>query len=870
MEGEIPSSFSSLTRLKTLYFVRTSFSGFQNVTSIRLPHLAEISLRGSRMFSSNLNDMLLEAPRLRVIDFAFANAAGISLLTCSQLPNLTFLDLSDIQLGEYISVILQAPMVNLSYLALPNCNLQGNIFPDPADLPRLAYLDLTGNRFYQAVPPDLMLLPLETLKLSAPFTLLPANLGMLNATIRHLQLNAILNAGYPIPPSITALEKLEFLSLKSCHSSGSIPDISHFKELIEVDLSDNSLTGPIPDFKSEKLRILDLHGNLLNGTIPRHVASIITHLDLSYNQFEGAIDEDLFSSNERLDFLRLAQNRFSGRLPRLRTESPLGSIEMTSNQFDGEVPASYCKVYRLALTDNQLSGSPDFLSQYCPNLTYLALDRNLFTGAFNSSWVEGLHSLETLRLARNRFEGDLPMLPANLKVFDASFNKFTSLNIQDWLASPGFQSLMVLDVSRNQMRVPFSFLSLIGPSLTELSAAWGSFQPSDLVVGEFKPFTKLLSLDIRSSTSGTFPDHLFPSVNILLISRNSFEGGLILSRFPYLTLLDISYNRFVFDVATFSSHRFLTNIDASWNGLYGSLGLTGLINLQTANFSHNALNLQPHLASISTLFTSSQLKVLDITYNRFPPFRSLETKTLRLARTSSSEPLASKPKIVDCHSLAFYGKGSGSFLFDTDLFSYLQCDCNEEHFGMPPNDCIKCPSRGSESCQGRLANISSNYYAYFTPKKSDSGSKPLHWQATSPIFSDFKIPSLWTLSSSDKTDLSGEDTKERLEDMDEMTMDTESCLVKTVQLLSQKSNCQGLVLTGPQVAQRNSSLQELLQSQCRVGSDGRLCSRCVCDLEKDESCSSLKDTVARDASKSSAYLPRSHFLLELRYSLSPL
>ena len=790
------------------------------------------------MFSSSLDGMILSAERLRIVDLSFTRS-NIHLYIFNQVASsLTYLSLDDISLsGETISSIFSHPYMRLRYLSLANCALLGPIVPFPAYLQSLTYLDLTGNNILQPIPPALMLLPLETFKISAPFTILPDNIGMLNATIRYLEMDSILMSGNTIPTSITALEKLEFLVLRSGGLIGPIPDISNFKELVEADLSDNSLTGPIPDFESEKLRFLNIHGNLLNGTIPRRTASVIAHLDLSYNQFEGAIDQDLFSSNQRLIFLNLAQNRFSGPLPRLHPELPPISVDMTSNKFDGEVPTSYCQAQRLSLSDNQLSGSPDFLSYGCLNLTYLALDHNGFVGDFNASWIQGLTSLETLKLAHNHFKGALPTLPSNVKVFDASYNSFSSLNIHDWIASPGFDSLVSLELSKNRIPFPFSFLSLIGPNLTELAAGWNNFLPSSRIARGIEPFPKLISLDIRASTSGSFPDHLFPSMTVLRISLNSFEGKLDLSRLPSITLLDMSNNFFKFDVSTFSSLRLLTSVSAQWNNLYGTLVLKDLPNLQTANFSFNGLNLQPHLASIGSLFASSQLTVLDITENPIPPFQSIETETMGLARTSSSEPLLAKPKIVDCHGLSFYGKASGSFIFDTDLFSFLQCDCNQAHFGMPPNDCIKCPSSGTENCHGQQSNVSSNYYAYFTLKKKDTRTKPPHLPPPSRFLSNFEIPSYWTLSSSDTSSSSEENVRgDLLEPLDHVAMETESCLVKTVQLLSQKSNCQGILLTGPNIAHHNSSLQELLLPQCREGSDGRLCSRCVCDLEKDESC----------------------------------
>ena len=84
--------------------------------------------------------------------------------------------------------------------------------------------------------------------------------------------------------------------------------------LTTLDLSDNRLSGTIPDFTSvTSLATLDLGDNQLSGTIPEDLGSLtgLQELSLRDNRLTGAIPEELGDLNQ-LDLLYLDDNRFSG------------------------------------------------------------------------------------------------------------------------------------------------------------------------------------------------------------------------------------------------------------------------------------------------------------------------------------------------------------------------------------------------------------------------------------------------------------------------------------------------------------------------------------------------------------------------------
>ncbi|XP_024927212.3 uncharacterized protein At1g24485 [Ziziphus jujuba] len=71
------------------------------------------------------------------------------------------------------------------------------------------------------------------------------------------------------------------LNLSSFGLFGSLPDFGSMDALVTIDLHNNSLNGPIPEFLGlfPKLRLLDLSDNRFNGTIP---TSLITKKNLKF------------------------------------------------------------------------------------------------------------------------------------------------------------------------------------------------------------------------------------------------------------------------------------------------------------------------------------------------------------------------------------------------------------------------------------------------------------------------------------------------------------------------------------------------------------------------------------------------------------
>ncbi|GJN10950.1 hypothetical protein PR202_ga29100 [Eleusine coracana subsp. coracana] len=76
----------------------------------------------------------------------------------------------------------------------------------------------------------------------------------------------------PLPPDISNLQNLVFLTLAMNELSGEIPtEISDLQGLEYLDLSHNHLTGEIPDMAQADLKIFNVSYNNLGGTVPKSV-----------------------------------------------------------------------------------------------------------------------------------------------------------------------------------------------------------------------------------------------------------------------------------------------------------------------------------------------------------------------------------------------------------------------------------------------------------------------------------------------------------------------------------------------------------------------------------------------------------------------
>uniref|UniRef100_A0A1D1ZHC1 Receptor kinase-like protein Xa21 n=1 Tax=Anthurium amnicola TaxID=1678845 RepID=A0A1D1ZHC1_9ARAE len=321
-EGPIPSSLSNATRLEKIELSDNRFTGLIPSHLGALRHLRRLILGNNS----------LEAWEAK--DWSFIT----SLANCR---NLTELELYDNRLGG----VLPTSIVNLST--------------------QLTSLKLEGNQISGSIPAEIE--------------------KLVNLTKLHMSKNLLTG---PIPATIGKLQNLQSLELGGNKFSGGIPSsLGKLSRLIKLSLGGNELEGTIPmDLGNcRNLQSLNLSSNRLNGIIPREVLSLSllsSHLDLSRNNLTGSLPAEV-GNLKNLNRLDVSENKLAGEIPvAIGQCAVLEYLHMEGNIFEGTIPQALCNLkglQELDLSFNRLSGRiPVFLENL--SLLHLNLSFNDFEG----------------------------------------------------------------------------------------------------------------------------------------------------------------------------------------------------------------------------------------------------------------------------------------------------------------------------------------------------------------------------------------------------------------------------------------------------------------------------------------------------------
>ncbi|KAK7412293.1 hypothetical protein VNO78_03746 [Psophocarpus tetragonolobus] len=126
----------------------------------------------------------------------------------------------------------------------------------------------------------------------------------------------------------------------------------NFPSIIELDLSNNHIEGPIPFTLPPTLRRLSLSGNRLNGSIPDAMSllTILSNLDLSNNNLSGQLPSSTGSLSS-LTTLHLQNNQLSGTLYVLQ-DLPLQDLNIENNLFSGPIPPKLLSIPNFSKNGN--------------------------------------------------------------------------------------------------------------------------------------------------------------------------------------------------------------------------------------------------------------------------------------------------------------------------------------------------------------------------------------------------------------------------------------------------------------------------------------------------------------------------------------
>ncbi|KAJ9553490.1 hypothetical protein OSB04_017535 [Centaurea solstitialis] len=378
--------------------------------------------------------------------------------------------------------------------------------------------------------------------------------------LTHLNVaNARISDTIPVEFWKTWPSQLKYLNLSSNNVSGKVVDLSsNFDLYATIDLRSNNFYGPIPNVPPT-LRSLNLSKNKFYGGISflcQIVDGFLLFLDLSHNSLTGPIPDCLWHFKE-LKVLNLGYNNLSGRLPAsIGYLVQLEVLHLYSNNLSEELPLALKNCTNLNFMyvgANKFSGNvPDWIGENLTRLYALSLRSNNFFGPIPLQLCQ-LVNLQILDLSMNNLHGTIPSCVNNLNaivkgrylqsqnihyplvynvnvtLLDISFDYVDNGmiawqgNEREFTSNLGL--LMSIDLSRNNLtgRIPNEVVDLHELVALNLSknALVGEIPRK---IGEMK---KLLTLDLsRNNLSGAIPSSMsqMASLSYLDMSHNNLSG----------------------------------------------------------------------------------------------------------------------------------------------------------------------------------------------------------------------------------------------------------------------------------------------------------------------------------------------------------
>lgn len=240
------------------------------------------------------------------------------------------------------------------------------------------------------------------------------NWNKLSSSLQTLEFRSNRALAGKIPPVLGRLVNLQSLVLTENSLTGELPwelgNLVHLKrltlscnqlygqvpaslganlgELLIMDMSSNSLTGPLPSSLGSlsSLLKLDLSNNLLSGSLPQELSKLknLTLLDLRNNNISGGLSPSLQGMASLQDML-LCNNPVGGTMGEINWTAlkNLTHLDLSNASLVGEIPDSIAELKEMrfiALNSNRLSGFVTAKLSAMPNLCALYLHGNNLTG----------------------------------------------------------------------------------------------------------------------------------------------------------------------------------------------------------------------------------------------------------------------------------------------------------------------------------------------------------------------------------------------------------------------------------------------------------------------------------------------------------
>ncbi|MEK6372465.1 MAG: fibronectin type III domain-containing protein [Acidobacteriota bacterium] len=317
LTGDIPAGLFRATALEELHLDDNQLTGQIPVGVARLVNLQVLNLYANGLTGSIPVEVTTIAP-LRTF------SAGYNMLTGAIPP----------EIGR---------LTNLTELDLAHNRLDGRLPRELGNLSKLTFLYLYDNQIGGTIPPELGQL---------------ANLGVF-----HVGANSLTGT---IPDTLRNLTKLEQFNVGGNTLSGSLPvwigELTRLQEFVAganqfigtiptgvaaldrlyvLDVSQNFLTGPLPDFtRLGTLGYANFEGNQLSGSIPAGIGVLTNVIDarFSNNAFTGPLPHEI-GNLTNAEYVVFANNLLEGTIPaEIGNLKKVYSLELYGNRFTGTIP----------------------------------------------------------------------------------------------------------------------------------------------------------------------------------------------------------------------------------------------------------------------------------------------------------------------------------------------------------------------------------------------------------------------------------------------------------------------------------------------------------------------------------------------------
>ncbi|KAF8042514.1 hypothetical protein BT93_A0984 [Corymbia citriodora subsp. variegata] len=435
-------------------------------------------LLSNNFFSGSIPSVIGSLSNLETLLLSYNGLNGSIPSSIGRLSSLITLDLSNNQLAGHIPESV-GKLRALEYLDLESNHLTGVISENHfSNTSRLQYLDVSDNNnlTFKAKPTWIPPFQLQSIRMiSCKF-------------------------GTPFPQWIRTQVEATDITLSNASLFGSLPNWLANLTFVELDLSHNNITGPLPSISSN-CSSLDLSHNLISGSLPSNLGLMyqFSTLYLNDNLINGTIPSSLCDMDRFVE-LDLANNKLYGNIPNCWKGS-LFSLTLSFNKLSGVIPSSIgslSDLLALHLNGNNLNGELPVALAHC---TFL---------------ICSLSGLQILDMAVNNLTGTIPRCIGHML-------SMSNLNQANMLGSAA--AAPTQDTTTSQSASPFPETGNNVPVVEIMKGRYIEYTKNiPIGIGNMR---SLESLDLSNNfLSGTIPQGIsaLTFLSHLNLSQNNFTG----------------------------------------------------------------------------------------------------------------------------------------------------------------------------------------------------------------------------------------------------------------------------------------------------------------------------------------------------------